>query len=53
MNGYLAAFRDCLQVIANAEESETDPHRKAILSNFLRHAGLEFSGQDTMPLRLS
>ena len=46
MNGYLAAFRDCLQVIANAEESETDPHRKAVLSNFLRHAGLEFSGQD-------
>lgn len=46
MNTYLTAFRDCLQVIADAVESETDPHRKAILNNFLRHAGLEFSGQD-------
>lgn len=46
MNKYLAAFRDCLQVISDASEAEKDPHRKAILDNFLRHAGLEFSGQD-------
>ncbi len=46
MNTYLEAFRDCMQVIADAIEAEKDPHRKAILENFLRHAGLEFSGQD-------
>ena len=46
MNKYLAAFRDCMQVIADASEAEKDPHRKAILDNFLRHAALEFSGQD-------
>jgi hypothetical protein len=46
VNRYLEAFRDCLQVIADASEEEKDPHRKAILDNFLRHAGLEFSGQD-------
>jgi hypothetical protein len=46
VNRYLEAFRDCLQVIADASESEKDPHRRAILDNFLRHAGLEFSGQD-------
>ena len=47
MNRYLEAFRDCLQVIADASEAEKDPHRRAILDNFLRHAGLEFSGQDS------
>jgi hypothetical protein len=46
VNKYLEAFRDCMQVIADAGEAERDPHRKAILDNFLRHAGLEFSGQD-------
>jgi hypothetical protein len=46
VNKYLVAFRACMQVIADAAESEKDPHRKAILENFLRHAGLEFSGQD-------
>ena len=46
MNIYLEAFRECLQVIADASEGEKDPHRRAILDNFLRHAGLEFSGQD-------
>jgi hypothetical protein len=50
VNKYLVAFQDCMQVIADAAESEKDPHRKAILGNFLRHAGLEFSGQDAMPL---
>ena len=43
---YLEAFRDCLQVIADAAEAEKEPDRRAILDNFLRHAGLEFSGQD-------
>ncbi|MFR9807152.1 hypothetical protein ACL02T_33370 [Pseudonocardia sp. RS010] len=33
-------------MIADAGEAEKDPHRRAILDNFLRHAGLEFSGQD-------
>lgn len=47
---YLEAFRDCLQVIADAAESEKDPHRRAILENFQRHAGLEFSGQDELIL---
>lgn len=47
VNRYLEAFRDCLQVIADASEAEKDPHRRAILDNFLRHAGLEFSGQDS------
>ena len=46
MSPYLDAFRACMQVIADAVEAEKDPHRKAILENFLRHAGLEFSGQD-------
>lgn len=46
MSKYLDAFRDCLQVIADASEAEKDPHRRAIVDNFLRHAGLEFSGQD-------
>lgn len=46
MNPYLAAFRDCLQVVADAAEAEKDAHRRAILDNFLRHAALEFSGQD-------
>jgi hypothetical protein len=46
MSKYLEAFRECMQVIADAVEAEKDPHRKAILENFLRHAGLEFSGQD-------
>lgn len=50
MNPYLVAFRDCLQVIADAAESEKDPHRRAIVENFLRHAGLEFSGQDSVIL---
>jgi hypothetical protein len=43
---YLEAFRACLQVIADAAGAEKDPHRRAIVDNFLRHAGLEFSGQD-------
>jgi hypothetical protein len=42
---YLEAFGDCMKVIADAIEAEQDPHRKAILENFLRHASLEFSGQ--------
>jgi hypothetical protein len=46
VNRYLQAFRDCLQVIADARDAERDSHRRAILDNFLRHAGLEFSGQD-------
>lgn len=46
VNRYLRAFRDCLQVIADAREVESNSHRQAILDNFLRHAGLEFSGQD-------
>jgi len=50
MSKYLDAFRDCLQVIADAAEAEKDPHRRAILENFLRHAGLEFSGQDELIL---
>jgi hypothetical protein len=49
---YLDAFRDCLQVIADASEAEKDPHRRAIVDNFLRHAGLEFSGQDAKILTL-
>lgn len=47
---YLEKFRDCLQVIADAADAETNPHRTAILENFLRHAGLEFSGQDELIL---
>lgn len=50
MSKYLDAFRDCLQVIADAADAEKDPHRRAILENFLRHAGLEFSGQDELIL---
>jgi hypothetical protein len=46
MNSYLEGFRACMQVIADASEAEKDPHRKAILDNFLQHASLEFSGQD-------
>jgi hypothetical protein len=49
---YLDAFRDCLQVIADTSEAEKDPHRRAIVDNFLRHAGLEFSGQDAEILTL-
>jgi hypothetical protein len=50
MSKYLDAFRDCLQVIDDAAAAEKNPHRKAILENFLRHAGLEFSGQDELIL---
>jgi hypothetical protein len=47
---YLSKFRDCMQAIADMVDGENDPHRKAIAANFLRHAGLEFSGQDALIL---
>lgn len=47
---YLEKFRECLQQIADMADRESDPHRKAIAENFLRHAGLEFSGQDELIL---
>jgi hypothetical protein len=47
---YLEKFRACMQAIADMVDTENDPHRKAIAANFLRHAGLEFSGQDQLIL---
>lgn len=47
---YLEKFRECMQVIADMVDAEADPHRKAIAANFLRHAALEFSGQDELIL---
>lgn len=46
MNQYLENFRTCMQAIKDMHDAEQDPHRRAIAANFLRHAGLEFSGQD-------
>jgi hypothetical protein len=47
---YLDKFRDCMQAIADMVDGENDAHRKAVAANFLRHAGLEFSGQDELIL---
>jgi hypothetical protein len=42
---YLNEFRKFCDVIRDSANAEADPHRKAILRNFQRHVGYEFSGQ--------
>lgn len=43
MNQYLDGFDQFMTNVQNAAESEEDPHRSAILWNYLHHAALEFS----------
>lgn len=43
MSKYLEGFRAFMQGVADSVEKESDPHRKAILANYLQHAALEFS----------
>lgn len=50
MSPYLKKFSDCLQQIVDMADGASNPHHKAIAENFLRHAALEFSGQDELIL---
>jgi hypothetical protein len=45
MKRYLEEFRRFCDVIRDSADAEPNPHRKAILRNFQRHVGYEFSGQ--------
>ncbi len=50
-NQYLENFREGLQAFAGAVDDANNPHQKAIARNHLRHAALEFSGQDALILQ--
>lgn len=45
MSKYLAAFEDFMRKGLAAAHAEKNPHRRAILLNYNRHAALEFSNQ--------
>ncbi len=46
MSIFLEKFIDYMKSINAAAESEPNPHRKAILRNYCRHAAYEFTNQD-------
>lgn len=46
MSKYLDAFVIYLQNVEKSIAAEANPHRKAILQNYLAHAACEFSGND-------
>jgi hypothetical protein len=50
-NQYLENFREGLKAFAGAVDVAASPHQKAIAKNHLRHAALEFSGQDALILQ--
>jgi hypothetical protein len=45
MSRYLEEFAEYMRDIMRITEEEKDPHRHAIMRNYVRHHGLEFSGR--------